>query len=122
MGYLIYGRKGGRVAIEDRALAHLQIVMTSKLRKGEAFAFSWTDVAEEGAKRDTVWLHPSSTLRFRFAGRRIPALNPLWLEQLAELTDSDTGLHYVPEPITSLDASSSSTNDDKPARPSLLSA
>jgi hypothetical protein len=106
MGFLIHGRKGVRVAIEDRALAHLQIVMLSKLRKGEAFAFSWTATGDEGTERGTMWLHPSSTLRFWFAGSRIPAINPLWVEQLEELTDSDAGLHYLPEPNASSDASS----------------
>jgi hypothetical protein len=122
VGFLIHGRKGVRLAIEDRALAHLQIVMIGKLRQGEAFAFSWTATGDEGVERGTMWLHPSSTLRFWFAGSRIPPINPQWVAQLAELTDSDTGLHYLPEPTASLGASFASTGDDEPAGPSLISA
>jgi hypothetical protein len=112
MGLLIHGRKGARIAVDDRALAHLQVVMTTKLRKGEGFAFSWTEPGDEGVERGTIWLHPSSTLRFRFAGNRIPALNDVWLAQLAELANSNTGLHYIPEPTASHPPSASVQDDE----------
>lgn len=98
MGYIAYGTRGTRIVFGDRALAHLQIVMTAKLAKGESFSFSWVTPAQAGAERSTIWLHPQVTLRFRFAGSRSPAINETWLAHLAELADSDASLSCIPEP------------------------
>jgi hypothetical protein len=40
MGSLLYGNSGTAVEFEDRALIHLQIVITNKLRRRESFLFS----------------------------------------------------------------------------------
>jgi hypothetical protein len=98
MGYLTYGASGTRIPFDDRALTHLQIVMTTKLGRGESFAFSWVEPTNTELERNTVWLHPGVSLRFRFAGNRLPRINETWLAQLAELADSDGTLHYIPEP------------------------
>jgi hypothetical protein len=98
MGYLMYGAGGTRIPLEDRALAHLQIVMTTKLGRGESFAFSWVEPTDTARERHTIWLHPGVLLRFRFAGNRLPRINETWLTQLAELANSDGALHYTPEP------------------------
>jgi hypothetical protein len=98
MGYLTYGASGTRIPFNDRALAHLQIVMTTKLGRGESFAFSWVEPTDTELERRTVWLHPGVSLRFRFAGNRLPRINETWLAQLSELADSDGTLHYIPEP------------------------
>jgi hypothetical protein len=44
MGKLIYDTQV-KTGIDDRALAHLQIVMLNKLRRRESFAFSWKNPA-----------------------------------------------------------------------------
>jgi len=49
IGKLIYS--GTEVEFEDRALVHLQIVIGSKLRRGESFFPSWNDSATVGAGR-----------------------------------------------------------------------
>jgi hypothetical protein len=98
MGHLYYGDSGAGVEVPDRALAHLQIVIISKLRRGESFAFSWIEPASAGSGRSTIWLHSMATLRFTFAGSRAPAINGTWLEQLTELANSNGGLHCTPEP------------------------
>ncbi|WP_414171415.1 ATP-dependent DNA ligase [Clavibacter tessellarius] len=59
MGQLIYDATT-RTTIDDRALAHLQIVMLGKLRRKESFAFSWKYPAAEGDGRSTVWIAPES--------------------------------------------------------------
>jgi hypothetical protein len=97
MGYLIYGPTGTKVEIDDRALAHLKVVMLTKLRRGEGFAFSWDKGAENGSGRDTMWLNPSIGLEFQFEGSRQPSLNKLWLEELMASANSGGGLHILPE-------------------------
>jgi hypothetical protein len=98
MGHLFYGDSGAGVDVPDRALAHLQIVIITKLRRGESFAFSWIEPVSSGSGRSTIWLHPMATLRFVFAGNRTPAINSVWLEQLTELANSNGGLHCTTEP------------------------
>ncbi|MFJ6651496.1 hypothetical protein ACIQLJ_01700 [Microbacterium sp. NPDC091313] len=84
--------------IEDRLLAHLEFVITSKLRRGEAFTFSWKENADVGGGRTTVWLHPHANIVYRFHGSRSPQLNPVWLGELTRLANGRHGLYIVPEP------------------------
>jgi hypothetical protein len=98
MGYLIYDRGTAELHVDDRILAHLQIVMLGKLRRHESFAFSWKDPAEAGDGRSTIWITPTVSLRFRYEGSRIPATNPAWITALLEAASSGPGLHVVPEP------------------------
>ncbi|TDN90676.1 ATP-dependent DNA ligase [Microbacterium sp. BK668] len=87
-----------KVDFEDRTLAHLQIVIGTKLRRGEAFHFSWRDDPSLGDGRTTVWLHPRSSLVYKFYGSRRPALNRAWIDALAYTANSPSGLYVVPEP------------------------
>ena len=54
MGKFIY-EGNVKTEIEDRALTHLQLVMTAKLRRAEPFPFSWREDASVGGGRTTVW-------------------------------------------------------------------
>lgn len=97
MGKFIYEEQV-RVDIDDRLLAHLQIVIGNKLRRGEPFYFSWKEDRSVGGGRSTVWVHPGATLVFRFSGGRVPVINRTWLEALMYTASSPGGLHIVPEP------------------------
>jgi hypothetical protein len=97
MGRLIYGPTGTRVDIEDRTLAHLKVVILTKLRRGEGFAFSWERGADGGGGRDTMWLNPAIGLEFQFDGGREASLNKAWLEDLMASANSGGGLHVLPE-------------------------
>lgn len=97
MGSLIYGPTGTQVEIDDRVLAHLKVVVLTKLRRGESFAFSWDMGADRGSGRRTVWVNPSIGLEFRFEGNRPASLNKLWLEELMASANSGGGLHILPE-------------------------
>jgi hypothetical protein len=57
VGHLIYD-SSTRMELEDRALAHLQVVITSKLRRHESFTFSWRNPPTEGDGRRTLWIAP----------------------------------------------------------------
>lgn len=97
MGKFIYDG-GPKTEIEDRALAHLQLVMTAKLRRSEPFAFTWKDDSSVGGGRTTVWVHAGSSLVFKYAGSRQPSINRAWVDALAYTSNAPTGLYLVPEP------------------------
>jgi len=87
------------VDFDDRLLAHLQMVIATKLRRGESFAFSWRDDAAVGDGRTTIWLHPALPLVFKYFGGKQPAINRAWVEALLQTANSSAGLHIVPEPV-----------------------
>lgn len=93
MGTLVYNGKLS-IPLDDRTLAHLQVVVIDKLRRRESFAFT----ASVDGREVVTWLGPSVPLEFLYAGSRRPALNWEWLEQLALAAQSIEGLIVVPEP------------------------
>ncbi|MCT1394660.1 ATP-dependent DNA ligase [Microbacterium sp. p3-SID338] len=97
MGKFIY-EGGPKVEIEDRALTHLQLVMTAKLRRGEPFSFSWREDVSVGGGRTTVWVHAGSSMVFKYHGSRQPSINRTWVDALAYAANSPTGLYLTPEP------------------------
>ncbi|MFC4223032.1 DUF7882 family protein [Lysinibacter cavernae] len=96
MGYLIYG-SSTEYEIEDRALAHLKVVIAAKLRRQECFFLNWTNEPDAGSGRVSLWLAPNIPLQFRFAGSRAPELNRLWIEVLADASNTPSGLQLFPE-------------------------
>lgn len=98
MGRFIYGNGNTKVEIEDRALAHLQQVIGSKLRRNECFFFTWRDDVSIGDGRRSVWIHQNADLVFKFHGHRSPQLNRDWLEALTAVANSGSGLYLIPEP------------------------
>lgn len=97
MGRFIY-EGSVKTDIEDRALTHLQLVMTAKLRRGEPFPFTWREDLSVGGGRTTVWVHAQSSLVFKYSGSRQPAINRDWVEALAFTANAPSGLYLVPEP------------------------
>jgi hypothetical protein len=98
MGTLLYGNPGIVIAFDDRALMHLQIVISTKLRRRESFIFTWTDSPIEGSGRSAIWLDPTSTLYYRYFGSRAPSINREWIEALMLSANSAGGLVFVAEP------------------------
>ncbi|WP_396667952.1 ATP-dependent DNA ligase [Microbacterium sp. R86528] len=97
MGKFIY--EGNlKVDFDDRTLAHLQMVIGTKLRRGEAFHFTWKDDTSLGNGRTSVWMHAQSSLVYKYYGSRRPTLNARWVDALAFTANSPTGLFLVPEP------------------------
>ncbi|MDQ0729072.1 ATP-dependent DNA ligase [Microbacterium sp. W4I20] len=98
MGKFMY-EGGVKIEIEDRALTHLQLVISAKLRRGEPFPFTWREDMSVGGGRTTVWLHAGSSLVFKYAGSRQPAINRAWIDALAFTASAPSGLYLVPEPV-----------------------
>ncbi|UWF77247.1 MULTISPECIES: DUF7882 family protein [Microbacterium] len=103
MGKFIYDGTV-KTEFEDRALSHLQLVITAKLRRGEPFPFSWREDPSVGGGRTTVWVHSGSSLVFKYYGSRQPSINRAWIEALAFTANTPAGLHLVPEPAEGTEA------------------
>ena len=98
MGTLNYGNTGLLIEIEDRALAHLQIVIVAKLRRNEGFPFSWVDPAAVGDGRSSIWMSSSIPLYFKYDATEPPMINRAWLEILTMTSNTASGLRVVEEP------------------------
>jgi hypothetical protein len=97
MGTLYYGDSGTPIGIEDRALAHLKVAITTKLRRNESFTFSWRHADDQARGRSTLWMHPSIPLRFVFDEPERPELSRDWIERLMRSANSSGGIELVPE-------------------------
>jgi len=97
MGTIYYGGGETPIHIEDRALAHLKVVIATKLRRREAFTLSWRHPEGEPRGRSTIWLHPSIPLRFVFDDPVTPQLSRQWIEELANSANTSGGIQLVPE-------------------------
>jgi hypothetical protein len=113
VGTLYYGDSGTPIGIEDRALAHLKIAITTKLRRGESFTLSWKHPDEQPRGRSTLWLHPSIPLRFVFDEPVAPELSRSWIEDLMRSANSTGGIQLVPE---QLDVEPIATIPDQPVQ------
>lgn len=91
----MYG-PGIEIPFDDRVLAHVQLVITTKLRRGESFTLQWHD--EEDGGRNAIWIDRSVPLYFRYAGSKMPTINREWLEELVMSASSAQGLLLTAEP------------------------
>jgi hypothetical protein len=98
MGKLLYSSAAMEIGFDDRSLAHLHIVIGSKLRRGEKFFLSWHDNISVGSGRSSIWLEPSIPLYFKFSGSKPVTINRDWIDALVASSNSSTGLAFLPEP------------------------
>ncbi len=102
MGHLFYGSGSSPIVIPDRILAHLKVVIATKLRRGESFTVSWRHPAGEVTGRSTIWIQPSIPLRFVFGAVEPEVLDNALLQSLVTAANSSSGLtidietHEVP--------------------------
>ena len=97
MGTIYYGSDTTPIDIDDRELAHLKVVIATKLRRGESFTVSWQHRDGQPRGRSTIWLHPSIPLRFVFEDPEPAVLSRTWLEELANSANSSGGIMLVSE-------------------------
>lgn len=97
MGTIFYGGSDTPIHIEDRALAHLKVVIATKLRRDETFTLSWTHPEDQPRGRSTIWLHPAIPLRFVFDDPEPTELSREWIEDLANSANSSGGITLVAE-------------------------
>ena len=94
MGFLVYDQTRG-IAVEDRVLAHLQIVIIDKLRRREHFGLN----LRIENHLVTMWVTCSTPLQFVYEGNRRPPINYEWLELLAGEASLTGTLVLLPEPL-----------------------
>jgi len=99
VGTIYYGGSATPIHIDDRALAHLKVVVATKLRRGESFTLTWKHPDDQPRGRSTIWLHPSIPLRFVFDDPETIDLSREWLEELAQTANSSSGITLVAEVI-----------------------
>ena len=93
MGFFIYD-SSREVAVDDRTLVHLQVVIIDKFRRNERFAMTQFDQN----RVVTVWMTPQSPLQVVYEGSRRPKLNRVWLDQLSDTSAMTGMLQLTPEP------------------------
>ena len=92
VGFLYYGSEAQPAEMPDRILAHLKLIATTKLRRGESFTLTWRHAAGMPEGRTSIWMQPSIPLRFVFATAEPEQLDPDYLQELATSANSANGL------------------------------
>jgi hypothetical protein len=92
MAKLYYGTTTEPITVDDRVLAHVKVVVATKLRRGESFTLSWVHGSDEPAGRSTIWLQPSIPLRFVFESEQPESLDQNLLKRMANDANSSRGL------------------------------
>ncbi|MFE1646030.1 hypothetical protein ACFM35_10665 [Microbacterium sp. P01] len=101
MGTLFYD--DARFVLDDRLLAHLQIIISLKLRRGESFFLSWKSSESEAEGRNVIWIDNGVPLRMRFDESETPKINRAWAETLALSANTNNGLVITGESIEPAD-------------------
>lgn len=104
MGTLYYGDGLSSVEFDDRLLAHLQLAITTKLRRSESFVFSWDVAAAAGSGSNSIWISPTVGLRFTYPTQVREPINRAWLEALVRTANSVSGLRIVDEPLAGVES------------------
>jgi hypothetical protein len=99
MGSLTYPAAGFAAEVDDRVLAHLEIVIFSKLRRNERFMLTLPSEDDGAGQTEVLWLDPAFPLRFTYSASARPAINATWVSSLADEASSRTGLRIIPEPL-----------------------
>lgn len=88
MGRLRYDGHSDPILIEDETLAHLKIVISTKLRRQESFMMTWRPVAAGVDKRATIWIHPAIPLQFGFDAAEPPRIDPHRVQEIMQALNS----------------------------------
>jgi len=125
MAKLYYGTTTEPIRIDDRMLAHVKVVVATKLRRGESFTLSWVHGPEEPVGRSTIWLQPSIPLRFVFDSEQPEALDQNLLKRMANDANSSRGLSLdiaLDEPVAKVAPSRAPASASKTTRPLVHAA
>jgi len=82
---------------DDRTLTHIQIVVSTKLRRKEPFFLSWAVPAERGSGRHTIWVDNGVPIHFFYEGSRSATVNRDWIESLLLSAGRASGLQVTDE-------------------------
>ena len=97
MGKLHYG--DSTFEMEDRLLAHLQLIIGVKLRRGENFFMSWKAADSSSSGRHAVWIDNGVPIHCEYEGAVPVEPNLTWAERLADLASKGGGLIIQAEDV-----------------------
>ena len=105
MGYLHYGADPQPLEIDDWTLAHLRVVVTTKLRRNESFTLTCRRPEDEAERRTSLWLQPAIPLRFEYSLDETQTLDTDYLHELAEAANTNSGIlvEEAAEPVGPVD-------------------
>lgn len=92
MGRLHYGGGNEPIEIPDRTLAHLRMLVTSKLRRSESFTVAWRHGEHDSDGRSMIWIHCSIPMRFEFDSAEPVQIDRALLEGLAQASMATGGI------------------------------
>lgn len=84
MGKLRYDSTLPPIPVEDAELAHLKVVIGTKLRRQESFMMTWQPPGRDPGRICSAWIHPAIPLQFAFDGDAIPQVSPAHIAELME--------------------------------------
>lgn len=93
MGKLTYGAIQRQIVMDDRLLAHLEVVVIARLRRNNALTLRWVEKPEAGDGRRSIWLHPNSDLYFEYDDADHGELDRELLDRLVRAADSNAGIN-----------------------------
>jgi hypothetical protein len=93
MGFFVFDDTRA-IPLDDRVLAHLQIVIVDKLRRRESFGLN----LKSDGTMVTMWLSCYTPLQFIYEGNRQPRINWRWVDLLAAEAGFTGMLELRPEP------------------------
>lgn len=85
MGTLEYNSSHPAIKIDDETLAHLKIIIATKLRRQESFMMTWLPLGAKSNGRMTAWVSPSIPLVLAFDDPKMPPIDP---ERITHMMDS----------------------------------
>ncbi|GGD77603.1 DUF7882 family protein [Microbacterium murale] len=88
MGRLKYDHTAEAIGIEDETLAHLKVVVATKLRRQESFMMTWLPIGGGPNGRMSAWIHPAVPLVFMFDSAELPSINSKRLEDMMHATNA----------------------------------
>jgi hypothetical protein len=94
VGRLIYGATVYQ--LDDRLLAHLQMIVAAKLRRHENFFVSWRSPSSSKG-RQSVWIDNGMHLAFEYDDTELPTVNRDWVETMATSAATAFGLQLTDE-------------------------
>jgi hypothetical protein len=97
VGTLRFGASQTSLRLDDRTLAHLQTVITTKLRRNEGFLLQWERPVERGSGRGAAWIHPYCDLTYDYEGGRDVSLDHEELDRMMAEASGTRGLRISVE-------------------------
>jgi hypothetical protein len=97
VGSLAYD--GRKYDLPDRTLTHLQIVVSTKLRRHESFILSWRVATDAGSGRHVIWIGNGVPIHFFYSAGRLGPVNREWIEALLKGANGPDGLRLMDEPV-----------------------